>query len=29
LQVVQRGVFSRITCLLGCVDLGLDLRENH
>jgi len=29
LQVVQRGIFSRIACLLGRTDLGLDLRENH
>ena len=29
LQVVQRGVFGRIACLLGGADLGLDLRRNH
>jgi hypothetical protein len=29
LQVVQRSVFSRIACLLGGADLGLDLRKNH
>ena len=29
LQIGERGVFGRITQLLACADLSLDLRKNH